>query len=56
MEESIGFLKIFDFWFLMDLHVLVCPGHDLTLSGKFLSVCEKNFAASVTQEPIDRNV
>ena len=58
MEESIGFLQIFDFRFLMDLHVLGCPDHDLTISGKCLSVwlcvCDKNFVASVTRELMHR--
>ena len=39
MEESIDFVEIFYFWFLMDLHALGCPEHDLTVSGKCLSVC-----------------
>ena len=34
----------------MDLHVLGCSEHDLTISGKCLSVCEKNFVASVARE------
>ena len=38
-EESIGFVKIFDFQFLMDLHGLRCPEHDITISGKCPSVC-----------------
>ena len=46
MEESIGFLKIFDFRLLIDLHILGCPEHDLTISGKYLCVT-KNFLASV---------
>ena len=37
IKESIDFMKIFDFRFLMDLHVLGCPVHDLTISGKSLS-------------------
>ena len=36
----------------MDLHVLGCPEHDLSISGKCLSVCNKNFVANVTQELI----
>ena len=39
IEETIGFVQIFDFWFLMDLHVLGCPEHDLTIFGKCLSDC-----------------
>ena len=38
VEENIGFVQIFDFRFLMDLHVLGCPEHDLTLFWK-ISVC-----------------
>ena len=38
-EENTGFVKIFDFRFLMDLQVLGCPEHDLTISGKCLCVC-----------------
>ena len=39
MEESIGFVKIFDFRFLMDLHVLGCPEHEFTIFRKCLCVC-----------------
>ena len=39
LEESIGFVKIFDFQFLMDLHILGSPDHDLTISEKCLSSC-----------------
>ena len=39
VEESIGFVQILDFRFLIDLHVLKRPEHDLTISGKCLSVC-----------------
>ena len=42
IEESIGFVQIFEFRFLVDLCVLECPEHDLTISGKCLSVCYKN--------------
>ena len=38
-KKSIGFGKIFDFRFSMDLHVLRCPEHDLTIFRKCLSVC-----------------
>ena len=38
-EESIGFAKIFHFQFSMDLHVLRCPEHDMTIFRKCLSVC-----------------
>ena len=51
-------MKIFDFRFLMDLQVLGCPEHDLTVSGNCLSVClsvcDKNFAASVARELMHR--
>ena len=48
IEKSIVFVKIFDFRFLMDLHVSGCPEHDWTISGKGVSVCacDKNFVAS----------
>ena len=51
IEESIGFIKTFSFWFLMDLHVLGCPEHDLPDSGKRLSVCvcDKNIVVSVAR-------
>ena len=39
LEESIGFVKIFDFQFSMNLHVLGCSEYDLSISGKCLSVC-----------------
>ena len=54
MEENIGFIKIFDFWFLMDLHVLECPEHDVTISGKCQSICDKDFAAHVAEELMHR--
>ena len=52
MEESFGFVQIFDFQFLMDFHVLECTEHDWTILGKCLSVCmsDKNFVASVARE------
>ena len=53
MEESISFVKIFDFHFLVDLHVLGCLEHDLTTFGK-MSVCEKNFVASVAKKLMHR--
>ena len=37
-EECIGFTKIFDIRFSMDLHVLRCPEHNLTIFRKCLSV------------------
>ena len=58
IEESIDFVKIFDFLFLMDLYILRCPEPDLTVSGKCLSVylcvCDKNFAASLARELMHR--
>ena len=63
---QIGFVKVFDFRFLMDLHVLGCVKHDLTISRKCLSVClcfcasvclcvyDKNFVASVARELMNR--
>ena len=39
LEKSIGFVKIFEFRFSMDLHVLGYPEHDLTIFRKCLSVC-----------------
>ena len=54
-------MKILDFLFLKDLHVLGCLEHDLIISGKCLSVCvsvsvcvTKNFVASVVQELMHR--
>ena len=37
-RRNFDLVKIFDIRFLMDLHVLRCPEHDLTISGKCLSV------------------
>ena len=61
IEESISFVQISDFRFLMDLHVLGCPEHDLSISGKCLSVCESvyvcvrhKFRTSVAQKLINR--
>ena len=38
-KYRIGFVQIFDFRFLMDLHVFGCSEHDLTISGNCRSVC-----------------
>ena len=41
----------------MDLHVLGCPEHDLTISGKMsvrLCVRDKKFVVSVAQELTNR--
>ena len=60
-------MKILDFRFLMDLHVLGCPEHDLTIFRKCLSVClcvcmsvclcvcDKNFVDIVSQELMHGN-
>ena len=50
--ESIGFVQIFIFRFLMNLHISGCPEHDSTVSGKCESVCacDKNVVASVARE------
>ena len=56
MEESIGFVQIFDIRFLMDFHALGWSQHDLTIFGKCLFVCvsDKNFAASIVRELLHR--
>ena len=36
---SIGMVKSFDFWFLMDLNVLGCPEHDFNIFKKYMSLC-----------------
>ena len=36
--RSGGFVQVFDFRFLMDLNVLNCSEHDMTISGKCLCV------------------
>ena len=55
-EESTGFSKIFDVRFSINLHVLRCPEHDLTIFRKCpsicLYVCLQNFVDTVTQELI----
>ena len=38
-EESIRVVKIFEFLFSMDLHILGCPEHKFTIFTKCLSVC-----------------
>ena len=48
-EESIGFAKIFDFRFSMDLHVLRCPEQDLIIR-KCLPVRLQNFVDTVSQK------
>ena len=47
-------MQLFDFQCLIDLHVLGCSEQDLTISGICLSVCDKNFVASVAQKLMDR--
>ena len=50
-EESIGFVKIFDFQFLMDLYILGCHEHDYFWKMPVcLCVYDKNFVASVAPE------
>ena len=39
----------------MDLHVLRCPQYNLIISGKCLSVCDKNIVANVARELMHRN-
>ena len=34
----------------MDFHVLGCPEHELTISGKCLSIYDKSFVASVARQ------
>ena len=53
-KKVLVFVKNFDFRFLMNLHVLGCLEHDLTISRKYLSVCDKNFVKSVTRELMRR--
>ena len=43
-------MKMFDFRFLMNLHVLGCPEQDFTIFTKFLSVCDANFVAALEQK------
>ena len=58
-QESIGFTKIFHIRFSMDLHVLRCSEHDLTMFRKCLSVCLyacfQNILDTVYQELMCRN-
>ena len=51
-EENIGFAKVFDFRFSMDLHVLRYLEHDLTIFRKCVSVCLYYFVDTVSQELI----
>ena len=47
-------MQIFYFRFLMDLHVLGCPEHDLTIYTKclsvYISVCHANFVAPLVEK------
>ena len=58
IEESIIFVQIFEFRFLIDLHALRRPERDITIFGKCLSVClsmsDKNCVTSVAQELMHR--
>ena len=56
IEESIGFVQIFDIRFLMDLHVLGCLEHCLTISGKCLCMCDKNFVTCVSSRTNQQNL
>ena len=51
-------MRIIDFRVVMDLHVLECFEHDLTIFEKCLSVCvsvfDKNLVASAAQELMNR--
>ena len=53
-------MKIFDFRFLLVLHVLRCSQHDLIISVKCvclyvcLRMCDKKIVASVAQELMNR--
>ena len=55
--ESIGFVKIFDLRFLMDLHVFCCLKHNFTIYTKCLSVCvsarDTNIVTALDQKRID---
>lgn len=49
-------MKLFDLSFLIDLHVLGCPGHYLAGFGKnvCLSICGTDFVDALCQEPMHR--
>ena len=52
-EKSIGIEKIFDFWFLTDLHVLERPEQKTFQNVRLsvcLSVCGTNFVAVLQQK------
>ena len=47
-------MKIFDFRFLTDLHVLLCSEHDFTiLQNVCLCAYDKNFVAALAQKLLD---
>ena len=48
-EDSSGIMKIFSFWFLMDLDVLGCPEHALIIYIKWLTACDANFMVALVQ-------
>ena len=54
--KSTGFVKVWDFQFLMDLYVLEFPEHNFTISRKCLSVCmcDQNFVASAAEDLMHR--
>ena len=62
-RRNIGFVQIFDFRFLMDLHFFGWPDHDLTISGKCLCfcldvclcVCDKNFVLTLARQLMYKN-
>ena len=54
-RKKTGLAKIFDFRFSMDLRVLRCPEHDLTIFRKCLSVRLQNFVNTVYQELMHGN-
>ena len=50
-KKNIGTVKIFDFWFLLDLQVLGYPEENLTIFKKcLLSACLQNTVDTVSQE------
>ena len=57
-RRKIWFRENFRLPFLINLHVLGCPEHEVNISGKCLSVClcvcDKYFVASVARERMNR--
>ena len=54
VRKSIGIKKIFDFCFLMDLHVFLCPERNFFFFSKYMSVCDTYFVAALEQTLMDR--